>query len=105
MHRIEVPGTELTWEINEYRGIDRKPYQHHILDPGAPGFALVVRDVDSASAAFKAAGRVDLFCGQQDHPPAQWVGRRVHAGSRRESDRSDPGNRAKRRSALRTGVI
>src|SRR5262249_31079682 len=51
-----VPGSALVMEFLEFKGIDRKPINARIQDPGATRLQLRVRDSDAAIKALKAAG-------------------------------------------------
>ena len=51
-----VPGSSLQVEFLEFKGIDRKPLDAHIQDPGATRLQLRVRDSEAAVKALKAAG-------------------------------------------------
>ena len=50
------PGLPDLWEFTEYKDIDRNQFRPDIFDPGAIAIALTVRDLDSVSRAFQAAG-------------------------------------------------
>ena len=56
MSRAVLPGSTLTWEFVDYEGVDRKPFNPPIPDPGAPAFSLRVTDADALAAAVKSAG-------------------------------------------------
>lgn len=51
-----IPGTDFRWTIFEFTGIPRTPYMGRIQDPGTPALSLMVRDINAAMAAVKAAG-------------------------------------------------
>ena len=53
----QVPGEpRLTFEFVEFRGVDRKPMQTRIQDPGSMKFQFVVRNLDAAAAKLTSAG-------------------------------------------------
>jgi predicted enzyme related to lactoylglutathione lyase len=52
----QVPGSPLEIDFLEFKGIDRKPINARIQDPGATRLQLRVRDVDSTVKSLKAAG-------------------------------------------------
>jgi catechol 2,3-dioxygenase-like lactoylglutathione lyase family enzyme len=56
MSRADVPGTAVTWEFVDYKGVDRKPFQLRVPDPGSPAFSLKVTNADALVTAVKAAG-------------------------------------------------
>lgn len=51
-----APGSSVTWELVDYRGVDRKPFALRIPDPGSPAFSLKVKGADALASAVKAAG-------------------------------------------------
>ena len=52
----QVPGSPLEINFLEFKGIDRKPINARIQDPGATRLQLRVRDVDTTVKSLKAAG-------------------------------------------------
>jgi predicted enzyme related to lactoylglutathione lyase len=52
----QVPGSQLEINFLEFKGIDRKPINARIQDPGATRLQLRVRDVDSTVKSLKSAG-------------------------------------------------
>jgi predicted enzyme related to lactoylglutathione lyase len=53
----QVPGEpRLTFDFVEFRGVDRKPMQTRIQDPGSMKFQFVVRNLDAAAAKLTSAG-------------------------------------------------
>ncbi|HEX4137032.1 MAG TPA: VOC family protein [Bryobacteraceae bacterium] len=52
----KVPGTDFEVEFTEFKGIDRKPVNPAIHDPGAGVLRLVVRDVDALLSKLKESG-------------------------------------------------
>ena len=52
----KVPGSEVQWELIEFKDADSKPFRLKLEDPGMAGFSMYVRDVDAAAKAVKAAG-------------------------------------------------
>jgi catechol 2,3-dioxygenase-like lactoylglutathione lyase family enzyme len=56
MARITIPGTTLTRELLEYRGVDRKPVEFKVGDPGSLQLGFQVHDFDAAVAALQSAG-------------------------------------------------
>ncbi len=62
---LKVPTTGLTFEVMEFKGVDRKAVRGNIQDPGSTRIQLRVRDVDEAVAALtKAGGQVVSTGGQ-----------------------------------------
>ena len=51
-----VPTTGLTFELIDFRGVDRRSVRGNIQDPGSTRIQLQVRDVDAAIATLKQAG-------------------------------------------------
>ncbi len=56
MSRATMPNSRVTWEFVDYKGVDRKPFDLAIPDPGSPAFSLRVSDADALVEAVKAAG-------------------------------------------------
>jgi catechol 2,3-dioxygenase-like lactoylglutathione lyase family enzyme len=56
MSRAAVPGSSVTWEFVDYKGVDRKPFSPRIPDPGSPAFSLLVTNADALVDSVKAAG-------------------------------------------------
>ncbi len=53
---MQVPTTGLTFEIIDFKGIDRRKVRGDLEDPGSTRIQLRVRDVDAAVAAFERFG-------------------------------------------------
>lgn len=53
---MTVPTSGLTFEMIEFKGVDRKTAHANLQDPGSTRMQLQVRDIDAAIAAFKEAG-------------------------------------------------
>jgi hypothetical protein len=53
---LKVPTTGLTFELMDYKGVDRKTVRGDLKDPGSTRFQMQVRDIDAAVAAFTKAG-------------------------------------------------
>jgi catechol 2,3-dioxygenase-like lactoylglutathione lyase family enzyme len=51
-----IPTTAARIEFYEFKGIDRKPFQMRIPDPGSVAMSLIVDDVDGLLKRLKAAG-------------------------------------------------
>ena len=51
-----VPTTGLTFELIDFKGVERRAVRGNIQDPGSTRIQLQVRDVDAAVAALKQAG-------------------------------------------------
>ena len=51
-----VPTTGLTFELIDFKGIERRAVRGNIQDPGSTRIQLQIRDVDAAIAALKQAG-------------------------------------------------
>jgi hypothetical protein len=51
-----VPGSNLSIELIEFRGVDRQRVQGRIQDPGSTRLHLRVRDLDAAIRAVVGAG-------------------------------------------------
>ena len=60
---VTIPGTNVSWEFFEFKGVERKPVIARIPDPGAAVLGLQVRDIDAAVAAVKATGGVSITQG------------------------------------------
>lgn len=56
MSRATVPDAMVTWEFVDYKGVDRKPFELRIPDPGSPAFSLKAHNVDELVSKVKAAG-------------------------------------------------
>ena len=54
--RATIPGTMATIIFIEFRGVDRKPLQTRVQDPGTAILQLMVRDLDSLLDKLKAGG-------------------------------------------------
>jgi predicted enzyme related to lactoylglutathione lyase len=52
----KVPGSEVQWELIEFKDADSKPFHLRLEDPGMAGFSMYVRDLDATVKAVKAAG-------------------------------------------------
>jgi predicted enzyme related to lactoylglutathione lyase len=67
---LTLPGSAFSWEFIAFKGVDRKPVTTRVPDPGAAAFAMIVRDIDSAGAAFKSAnGSIYSAGGEIIHRP------------------------------------
>jgi len=53
---LQVPGSNLSIELIEFRGVDRQRVQGRIQDPGSTRLQLRVRDLDAAITAVVAGG-------------------------------------------------
>jgi catechol 2,3-dioxygenase-like lactoylglutathione lyase family enzyme len=51
-----IPGTKVTTSLFEFKGVDRKPLNTRVQDPGTAILQLMVSDADAALKALKAAG-------------------------------------------------
>ena len=51
-----VPTTGLTFELIDFKGVERRSVRGNIQDPGSTRIQLQVRDVDATIAALKQAG-------------------------------------------------
>ncbi|MEP7306788.1 MAG: VOC family protein [Acidobacteriota bacterium] len=58
-----VPTTGLTFELIDFKGLDRRAVRGRIQDPGSTRMQLQVKDVDAAIAAIKQAGGVVVSTG------------------------------------------
>ena len=58
-----IPGMKVRLSLIEFRGIDRKPLQTRVQDPGTAIIQLRVRDVDAVVAKLKAAGGTMITAG------------------------------------------
>jgi predicted enzyme related to lactoylglutathione lyase len=63
-----VPGSALQVEFLEFKGIDRRPLDAHIQDPGATRFQLRVRDSDATVKTLAAAGGSVITTGGDGGP-------------------------------------
>jgi catechol 2,3-dioxygenase-like lactoylglutathione lyase family enzyme len=78
----QIPGTSVRITFIEFKGIDRKPLQTRVQDPGTAILQLRVRDVDSALKTLKAGGATVVSTG----------GEPVSLGTRRLVIVRDPNN-------------
>jgi catechol 2,3-dioxygenase-like lactoylglutathione lyase family enzyme len=78
----QIPGTSVRTTFIEFKGIDRKPLQTRVQDPGTAILQLRVRDVDSMVKILKAGGATVISTG----------GEPVTMGSRRLAIVRDPNN-------------
>jgi predicted enzyme related to lactoylglutathione lyase len=53
---VETPGRPEVYEFFEFRGVDRQSVKFNVPDPGSLQMGFLVRDVEAAAAAHKAAG-------------------------------------------------
>jgi catechol 2,3-dioxygenase-like lactoylglutathione lyase family enzyme len=53
---LTVPTTALTFELIDFKGVERRTVRGNIQDPGSTRIQLQVRDVDATIAALKQAG-------------------------------------------------
>jgi ankyrin repeat protein/catechol 2,3-dioxygenase-like lactoylglutathione lyase family enzyme len=53
--RIKLPGDGFSFDLIEFKGIDRKPVEPHHTDPGAADLNMRVRDHEAAWAALQKA--------------------------------------------------
>ena len=53
---MRVPTSGLTFEVIDFKGVDRRQVHGRLQDPGSTRIQLRVRDVDAAIAAFKQFG-------------------------------------------------
>ena len=58
-----VPTTGLTFELIDFKGVERRVVRGNIQDPGSTRMQLQVRDVDAALAALKQAGGTVVSAG------------------------------------------
>ena len=63
-----VPGSNVQVELAEYKGIDRKPINSRIQDPGSTRFQIRVRDTDATVKALKTASGAVITTGGNDGP-------------------------------------
>jgi predicted enzyme related to lactoylglutathione lyase len=59
----QIPGTAVRITFIEFKGIDRKPLQTRVQDPGTAILQLRVRDVDAAVRTLKAGGATVVSAG------------------------------------------
>jgi catechol 2,3-dioxygenase-like lactoylglutathione lyase family enzyme len=59
----QIPGTLVRLSFIEFKGIDRKPMQTRVQDPGTAILQLRVRDVDAAVSKLKAGGATVISTG------------------------------------------
>ena len=77
-----IPGTAVRITFIEFKGIDRKPMQTRVQDPGTAILQLKVRDVDEAVKKLKAGGATVISTG----------GEPVTMGTRKLAIVRDPNN-------------
>jgi catechol 2,3-dioxygenase-like lactoylglutathione lyase family enzyme len=58
-----VPTTGLTFELIDFKGVDRRTVRSNIQDPGSTRIQLQVKDVDATIAALKQAGSAVVSSG------------------------------------------
>jgi len=58
-----VPTTGLTFELIDFKGVERRVVRGNIQDPGSTRMQLQVRDVDAAIAALRQAGGTVVSAG------------------------------------------
>jgi len=58
-----VPTTGLTFELIDFKGVDRQTIKGNLQDPGSTRIQLQVRDVDATIAALKQAGGAVVSAG------------------------------------------
>lgn len=63
-----VPGSTLQVDFLEFKGIDRKPINTHIQDPGSTRFQLRVKDSDAAVKSLVGAGGTVVTVGGDGGP-------------------------------------
>jgi catechol 2,3-dioxygenase-like lactoylglutathione lyase family enzyme len=78
----QIPGSTVRITFIEFKGIDRKPMQTRVQDPGTAILQLRVRDVDAAVKKLKAGGAQVISTG----------GEPVTLGNRRLAIVRDPNN-------------
>jgi catechol 2,3-dioxygenase-like lactoylglutathione lyase family enzyme len=78
----QIPGTAVRLTFIEFKGIDRKPLNTRVQDPGTAILQLRVRDVDAAVKTLKAGGGTVISTG----------GEPVTLGTRRLAIVRDPNN-------------
>ena len=52
----KITGSTVDFELLEFKGVTRKPFDLRVPDPGSPAVSLHVKDVESAMKAVAAAG-------------------------------------------------
>lgn len=52
----KIPGSTVDFELLEFKGVTRKPFDLRVPDPGSPAVSIHVKDVESAMKAVAAAG-------------------------------------------------
>jgi catechol 2,3-dioxygenase-like lactoylglutathione lyase family enzyme len=52
----KVPGTTVDFELLEFKGVARKPFDLRVPDPGSPAVSIHVKDVEAAMKAVAAGG-------------------------------------------------
>jgi len=63
-----IPGSRVSVEFVEFKGVDRKPIGARIQDPGATRLQLRVRDADATVKTLKAAGGTVVTTGGNGGP-------------------------------------
>lgn len=65
---FDLPGASFGLELAEFTGIERKPAEAGVSDPGAPILALTVRDIDAVFSTLKRVGaRIVTVGGEPVH--------------------------------------
>ena len=59
----QIPGTAIRLTFIEFKGIDRKPLNTRVQDPGTAILQLRVRDVDATVKTLKAGGGTVISTG------------------------------------------
>jgi len=56
INSAKIPGTDVEWELIEFKDIARTPFKLAVPDTGSPAVSVIVKDVPTALEAVKAGG-------------------------------------------------
>jgi hypothetical protein len=72
--RMQAPGSGVWFELLEFKGVDRRPLETRIQDPGTARLQLMVSNIDGMIASLKTAGSTVVSDGGRKAalPPNLW---------------------------------
>ena len=68
----KVPGTTVDFELLEFKGVARKPFDPRVPDPGSPAVSIHVKDVEAAMKAVAGFLSHIRSTAEQLKPSARW---------------------------------